>query len=91
LRCGEEVKECKPWNGDVLDEFTKTSSSKSVGFSEDVSKPLTKLQPFPEEDATKPEEVIAPESNSSSTTTSVMGETEAYDEEEEGVMDEEED
>jgi peroxin-2 len=33
LRCGEVVKECKPWNGDVLEESPRPSSSKSVGFS----------------------------------------------------------
>lgn len=33
LRCGETVKECKPWNGDVLEEQPRPSSSKSVGFS----------------------------------------------------------
>lgn len=36
LRCGEIVKECRPWNGDVLEEVCKTTSgSKSVGFSDD--------------------------------------------------------
>lgn len=33
LRCGEITKECKPWNGDVLEEVLKgTLSSKTVGF-----------------------------------------------------------
>lgn len=36
LRCGEIVKECKPWSGDVLEEVTKhTSNRRSVGFSDD--------------------------------------------------------
>jgi peroxin-2 len=36
LRCGEIVKECKPWRGDVLEEASKHAiSSKSVGFSDD--------------------------------------------------------
>lgn len=38
LRCGELVMECKPWNGDVLEEVSKASSkrsSKSVGFSDE--------------------------------------------------------
>jgi peroxin-2 len=35
LRCGELVKECKPWNGDVL-EPPKLAGVKSVAFSEDV-------------------------------------------------------
>jgi peroxin-2 len=33
LRCGEIVKECKPWNGDVLEEVPRTTTSKTVGFS----------------------------------------------------------
>ncbi|KAH8205009.1 hypothetical protein TruAng_000892 [Truncatella angustata] len=41
LRCGELVKECKPWSGDVLEPPTKspTSSPKRVGFAEDVKSP----------------------------------------------------
>jgi peroxin-2 len=36
LRCGEVVKECKPWSGDVIEEQPKRESSKSVGFQDDV-------------------------------------------------------
>lgn len=36
LRCGEHVKECKPWNGDVLEQSSKSSSAKTVAFSDDV-------------------------------------------------------
>ncbi|EED16666.1 hypothetical protein TSTA_017410 [Talaromyces stipitatus ATCC 10500] len=33
LRCGEIVKQCKPWNGDVLEEAPRSSSNgKVVGF-----------------------------------------------------------
>lgn len=41
LRCGELVKECKSWSGDVLEESTKspTSSPKRVGFADDVKPP----------------------------------------------------
>nr|XP_001398873.2 peroxisomal biogenesis factor 2 [Aspergillus niger CBS 513.88] len=36
LRCGEIVKKCKPWNGDVLEETRPQSSSgKMVGFAVD--------------------------------------------------------
>ena len=35
LRCGELVKECKPWNGDVLEAVSRRSSGKSVSFSDD--------------------------------------------------------
>ncbi|KAL3478747.1 Pex12 amino terminal region-domain-containing protein [Aspergillus californicus] len=35
LRCGEIVKKCKPWNGDVLEEETRrqSTSGKIVGFA----------------------------------------------------------
>jgi len=36
LRCGELVKECKPWSGDVLEPASKSVSHKSVGFADDV-------------------------------------------------------
>ncbi|KAB5549994.1 Pex12 amino terminal region-domain-containing protein [Coniochaeta sp. 2T2.1] len=36
LRCGETVKECKPWNGDVLEPPKKSPRTKTVGFAEDV-------------------------------------------------------
>ncbi|KAH7319989.1 Pex12 amino terminal region-domain-containing protein [Stachybotrys elegans] len=36
LRCGELVKECKPWNGDVLERPSRSSSSKTVAFTDDV-------------------------------------------------------
>lgn len=42
LRCGEIVKQCKPWNGDVLEEAPRSSSSgKVVGFAvaEDKEEP----------------------------------------------------
>lgn len=37
LRCGELVKQCKPWGGDVLEEAIKpASSARKVGFSDDT-------------------------------------------------------
>jgi peroxin-2 len=36
LRCGETVKECKPWNGDVLEPPKKSPTTKTVGFADDV-------------------------------------------------------
>ncbi|KAI9847677.1 MAG: peroxisome assembly protein (Peroxin-2) [Sclerophora amabilis] len=36
LRCGEVVKECRPWKGDVVEEVNKSATAaKSVGFSVD--------------------------------------------------------
>lgn len=37
LRCGEHVKECKPWNGDVLEPSGKSGSAKTVAFSDDIA------------------------------------------------------
>jgi peroxin-2 len=37
LRCGELVKTCKPWNGDVVEEVRRVSGSgKNVGFAIDT-------------------------------------------------------
>ncbi|KAI9893527.1 MAG: peroxisome assembly protein (Peroxin-2) [Vezdaea aestivalis] len=48
LRCGENVKKCKPWNGDVVEE-TAESVKKVVGFVEGDDS-LTEVEPRPEED-----------------------------------------
>ena len=45
LRCGDLVKECKPWNGDVLEEVSRPGSGKSVGFAEEKS--LQDVEPMP--------------------------------------------
>lgn len=39
LRCGEHIKECKPWSGDVLEPptVTKAHGTKTVAFSDDIS------------------------------------------------------
>lgn len=63
LRCGQTVMECKPWNGDVIEETQKINrNGKSVGFSQDRQPhdpPLTpglsdvtmrELEPMPTED-----------------------------------------
>lgn len=52
LRCGEVVKECKPWNGDVLQEVSRPGSRKSVVFSAEKAddRRLSKVEPRPEED-----------------------------------------
>jgi peroxin-2 len=84
LRCGEEVKECKPWSGDVIEEIKKTTpSSKSVGFSEEP-KEMAAVEPRPEVDE---RDLKGKNEGDSSSETSELGESEAYDEEEEGVMD----
>ncbi|KAK0630008.1 Pex12 amino terminal region-domain-containing protein, partial [Bombardia bombarda] len=36
LRCGELVKECKPWSGDVFEPPTKSPTMKTVVFADDV-------------------------------------------------------
>ncbi|KAF2434682.1 hypothetical protein EJ08DRAFT_668173 [Tothia fuscella] len=65
LRCGELVKECRPWNGDVIEEQPRpgTGGSKSVGFSHEAShekdgiakeeeheEELKEVEPMPTED-----------------------------------------
>lgn len=37
LRCGELVKECKPWSGDVLQPATRSNTAKTVAFTESVA------------------------------------------------------
>ena len=37
LRCGELVKECKPWSGDVLEPAVRSNTSKTVAFTESVA------------------------------------------------------
>jgi peroxin-2 len=64
LRCGEIVMECKPWNGDVIEEPQKLGGhGKSVGFSQErlqIHEPpitpglsdvtMRELEPMPTED-----------------------------------------
>lgn len=59
LRCGEMVKECKPWTGDIIEETKRTYSHsspdrpKSVGFAtaghhDDEKAALREVDPMPE-------------------------------------------
>jgi peroxin-2 len=87
LRCGEEVKECKPWSGDVFEEVVKPAGpSKSVGFSDPSDQVET--EPKPEQDAVTRSDVfhsIYKDKDSSSDSSEVGGE-EAFDEEQEGEL-----
>lgn len=53
LRCGEIVKKCKPWNGDVLEEVRpQATSGKAVGFAIDGeldTKSVSEEQPLDDE------------------------------------------
>jgi len=92
LRCGEEVRECKPWSGDVIEEVIKpgarASGAKTVGFSSD---PITSIDPLPEYD----EEAVGhvngqtedDKSDEESSSDASEGE-EAFDEEQEGELEE---
>ncbi len=55
LRCGELVKGCKPWGGDVLEEVSRPSTGKSVGFAEDKASntDMREVDPLPEKDDTE--------------------------------------
>lgn len=87
LRCGEEVKECKPWSGDVIEEVVKsTHTLKTVGFSDDTGV-ISEANQFLVQDTdvdllTIPGEVV--NAGSSPSDGSELGEEEAYDEEGEG-------
>lgn len=90
LRCGEEVKECKPWGGDVLEEVVKPAAVKSVGFTEPEKpeefvdhKQMTEIEPRAEESSSQAEK-----EEGSSSSGSELGDAEAYDEEEDGAIDE---
>jgi peroxin-2 len=37
LRCGEVVKECRPWSGDVIEEPARGKGAKTVGFSDEMT------------------------------------------------------
>jgi peroxin-2 len=58
LRCGETVNSCKPWNGDVLEETSRSHSSnngKSVGFADSRGEHheqdnVRHVEPIPEPD-----------------------------------------
>jgi peroxin-2 len=82
LRCGEIVKECKPWSGDVLEEVTKsTSNSKSVGFSDDQEKNDQELAAAP---ADLPVEEDGGEENNDEDNSDEQ--SEAYEEDEAGEL-----
>jgi len=89
LRCGEDVKECKPWNGDVIEEIVKPAgSSKTVGFSNGPSE-MTKIEPSPEVEETEWQGSSV--KDDSSPDASQLGEEEGFDEEEEGEMEDDDD
>lgn len=53
LRCGEIVRQCKPWNGDVVEEKTRSGLGKRVNFAEDKESAedgIQNLEPKPVED-----------------------------------------
>ncbi|TVY34087.1 Peroxisomal biogenesis factor [Lachnellula subtilissima] len=94
LRCGEDVKECKPWTGDVIEEVSKPSTtSKTVGFSDEPSE-MAEIEPHSEEDQNSEEgteNTVNGDGSSVSDNASQLGEAEAYDEEEEGFMEDDDD
>jgi peroxin-2 len=84
LRCGELVKECKPWSGDVLEEPSKASSpsTKHVGFVDDQDQDVSTN---PAEDIKAEAHNAEPEVNTDSSTENTN--SEVYEEEEAGVDD----
>ena len=48
LRCGEHVKQCRPWNGDVVEPVTTKPANghaKTVAFSDDVTGGIDETEP----------------------------------------------
>lgn len=90
LRCGEEVKECKPWSGDVIEEkeTVKSSLSRSVTFSETfTSNQMEEIEPRAVDDEIafmEAEEVEVDGGRDSPD--EELGDDEAYDEEEDGEI-----
>ncbi|RDL33226.1 putative peroxisomal biogenesis factor 2 [Venustampulla echinocandica] len=85
LRCGEEVKECKPWSGDVIEEVERTATtSKTVGFKDQTTE-LAQVEPRPTEELTADENEQS-EKDDGSSSASELGDSEAYDEEGEGEI-----
>jgi len=85
LRCGELVKECRPWGGDVLEEVTKTGGViKSVGFSDEKA-----AHDIKETVVAEPEEkeVEDEEAEEASDMSDRMSDVYEEDEEEEGEVD----
>ncbi|KFG79935.1 peroxisomal biogenesis factor 2 [Metarhizium anisopliae] len=61
LRCGEHVKECKPWSGDVLEPAVvsfRSAPAKTVAFTDDVTGGILEEQVPPREHL-EPEETSA--------------------------------
>lgn len=96
LRCGEEVKECKPWSGDVLEDTPKgktSTSSKSVGFLDPQPEQdkLRDVEPRPEtDDAEGGDDIRGRDGgirdDASSSDSEQLGDTEGFDEEGEGEI-----
>lgn len=86
LRCGEEVRECKPWSGDVIEEVVKpttSASAKTVGFS-DESDEIEEVEPSAEKEIGSPPPTAA--EPSPSPPSSESGGSETYEEDEEGDL-----
>ncbi|KAL1864135.1 peroxisome assembly protein (Peroxin-2) [Diaporthe australafricana] len=86
LRCGEPVKECKPWSGDVLEPPSKSPTNKAVMFADDVKDTQTETESSQAEyvDAVDDlaESASTVKAQSSDDDSSADGDSEEYDEEE---------
>jgi peroxin-2 len=87
LRCGELVKQCKPWSGDVLEEAHKSpaASPKRVGFVQDVKAGSVAS----DEDLGESTQIVQREEqgqdDAAATDRSEHTDSEVYEEEEDGV------
>ncbi|PKS12756.1 hypothetical protein jhhlp_000966 [Lomentospora prolificans] len=91
LRCGETVKTCKPWNGDVLE--PAKPAAKTVAFSEDLQDvrlldSVEEIQPLPSSISSLSSPSLSDVEEEEGA--AVRNESDDDDEDSEGVVDEEE-
>ncbi|TDZ40197.1 Peroxisomal biogenesis factor 2 [Colletotrichum spinosum] len=90
LRCGELVKECKPWSGDVLEPPKKSPTAKVVAFTEDAKADEGDVEydnGDDEDDVNDGEFVSVPQDEQSATDSTDTEDSEGFEE----TMDNEED
>lgn len=82
LRCGQLVKECRPWSGDVLEPPSKSPSQKAVMFADDVKEAASDVDTGPDSETSQAESVEDRRQTAEESDGSDDGDSEEYDEEE---------
>ncbi|PSR88814.1 Pex12 amino terminal region-domain-containing protein [Coniella lustricola] len=82
LRCGELVKECRPWSGDVLEPPSKSPSQKAVMFADGVKEAASGVDTDSDTEPSRAESTEERDQTARESDSSVDGDSEEYDEEE---------